>query len=248
MGFRERVKRVIFSSRPVSLSPAASSSRLAERLEQAREHTAVSPVPQQHLQHHQHHQKQATTKRARSFTRSIRTGIIKSLLSRPSKRKSNKSEEPWPKIELYKAHEIPRPKYRGPVDKKHLAVLAAYSIVKATEDHRRRSTDSSVSPLAMPSRRGSISSGESAGTATVIVRRPGDVEDEDEDEGSNTTSILSSDGVNISSSTLLTSLTEDEQQQQQLHQYQQRPSVMRLKRTTAFTAADLHHALNAIET
>ncbi|KAM5445692.1 hypothetical protein MaudCBS49596_007247 [Microsporum audouinii] len=247
------MKRVIFSSRPVSLSPAASSSRLAERLEQAREHTAASPVPQQHLQHHQHHQKQATTKRARSFTRSIRTGIIKSLLSRPSKRKSNKSEEPWPKIELYKAHEIPRPKYRGPVDKKHLAVLAAYSIVKATEGHRRRSTDSSVSPLAMPSRRGSISSGESAGTATVIVRRPGDVEDEvagqdeDEDEGSNTTSILSSDGVNISSSTLLTSLTEDEQQQQP-HQYQQRPSVMRLKRTTAFTAADLHHALNAIET
>lgn len=192
-------------------------------------------------------------------------------------------EEPWPKIELYKPHEIPRPKYRGPVDKRHLAVLEAYSIAQATEGYRRRSIDSSVCPLAtnLPSRRDSVTSI----SETVIVRRPGDVEDgvgEDEGKGegageveveveveveaqvdddinirntnrdslqdeedSNTTSTVSSDeGANVSSSTLLTSHTEDEHLQHL--QKQQRPSVTRLKRTTAFTAADLHHALNSL--
>lgn len=154
-------------------------------------------------------------------------------------------------------------------------MLEAYSIVQATEGYRQRSIDSSVCPLAtnLPSRRDSVTSI----SETVIVRRPGDVEDGvgagevegdveveveaqvdddinirntnrdslQDEEDSNTTSTASSDeGANVSSSTLLTSHTEDEQLQHL--QKQQRPSVTRLKRTTAFTAADLHHALNSL--
>ncbi|DAA74734.1 TPA_exp: Uncharacterized protein A8136_3050 [Trichophyton benhamiae CBS 112371] len=298
LGLRERVKRAIFSSRP-GLSSHPSSSRLAERLEQAKEHTNSGPSQNklQHRHRHQHqhqHQDQHQHQQQQQYhnqdqmhpptspttKKSFRASIIKTLSPRTSNRKS-KIEEPWPKIELYKPHEIPRPKYRGPVDKRHLAVLEAYSIVQATEGYRQRSIDSSVCPLAtnLPSRRDSVTSI----SETVIVRRPGDVEDGvgvgegagevegdvevevdveaqvnddinirntnrdslQDEEDSNTTSTASSDeGANVSSSTLLTSHTEDEQLQHL--QKQQRPSVTRLKRTTAFTAADLHHALNSL--
>ncbi|EZF27647.1 hypothetical protein H112_00329 [Trichophyton rubrum D6] len=302
LGLRERVKRAIFSSRP-GLSSPPSSSRLAERLKQAKEHTNSGPSQNklqhrhrhrhqhQHQQHQNQHQQQQQPQNQEQMhpptspttKKSFRASIIKTLSPRTSNRKS-KIEEPWPKIELYKPHEIPRPKYRGPVDKRHLAVLEAYSIVQATEGYRQRSIDSSVCPLAtnLPSRRDSVTSI----SETVIVRRPGDVEagvgegqgegegkgagevevevaveaqvDDDDinirntnrdslqdEEDSNTTSTVSSDeGANVSSSTLLTSHTEDEHLQHL--QKQQRLSVTRLKRTTAFTAADLHHALNSL--
>ncbi|EFR00496.1 hypothetical protein MGYG_03498 [Nannizzia gypsea CBS 118893] len=274
-GLRERMKRAIFSSRPRLSSHT--SPRLAERLEEAKQHTTSCPLPHkpqhQHQQNHHQYQPQMHQPAPPATKKSFRISIIKTLSRRTSNRKS-RIEEPWPKIELYKPHEIPRPKYRGPVDKKHLAVLEAYSIVKATESHRRQSIDSSVCPLAtgLPSRQDSVTSI----SETVIVRRPGDVEDEagkgevevevdreredvnisnancdslQDEEDSNTTSIASSDeGANVSSSTLLTSNTEDEHLLHlQLHLNQrQRSSVTRLKRTTAFTAADLHHALNYI--
>ncbi|KAG5302293.1 hypothetical protein I7I48_02592 [Histoplasma ohiense] len=67
-----------------------------------------------------------------------------------------------PKIELYKAHEIPRSKYRGPFDEAHIKRLAAYSISGAMlSADRPRSMLSELSPMgtrAPPSRRGSVTS------------------------------------------------------------------------------------------
>ncbi|KAK2814705.1 hypothetical protein FQN49_008096 [Arthroderma sp. PD_2] len=241
------------SSTPPVSSPATSS-RLAKRLKEAKEHATLSPGQQSATRRSEVPPPATTSTQSapRSLTKSIRSSIVKSLTFRPSKRKSE--EEKWPKIELYKAHEVPRPKYRGPVDRKHMAVLAAYSIVKATKQHNRRSIDSAISPLATraPSRGESVDSHSIA--ATTIVRRPGDVVDDrhdmdspkyesSQDEDSNATSILSSDeGANISSSTLLTSHTTEEELQ-----HHPRWQETRLKRTTAFTATDLLHALNAID-
>ncbi|ODH23353.1 hypothetical protein ACO22_05399 [Paracoccidioides brasiliensis] len=64
-----------------------------------------------------------------------------------------------PKIELYKAHEIPRSKYWGPFDEAHLRRLAAYSITDAMSRERRPRSMISESPLGTrvsPSRRGSV--------------------------------------------------------------------------------------------
>ncbi|KKZ68213.1 hypothetical protein EMCG_06104 [[Emmonsia] crescens] len=65
-----------------------------------------------------------------------------------------------PKIELYKAHEVPRSKYRGPFDEAHIERLAAYSIPGAMlTANRPRSMLSELSPTgtrAPPSRRGSV--------------------------------------------------------------------------------------------
>ncbi|PGH00181.1 hypothetical protein AJ79_08286 [Helicocarpus griseus UAMH5409] len=65
-----------------------------------------------------------------------------------------------PKIELYKAHEVPRSKYRGPFDEAHIERLAAYSISGAMVDGSRpRSMLSEMSPTgtrAPPTRRGSL--------------------------------------------------------------------------------------------
>ncbi|EAS28235.3 uncharacterized protein CIMG_09439 [Coccidioides immitis RS] len=69
-----------------------------------------------------------------------------------------------PIIELYKPHEVPRSKYRGPFDEEHLKRLAAYSIPAAMSD-RPRSMVSELSPMgtwAPPSRRNSLASHEAA--------------------------------------------------------------------------------------
>ncbi|KAF3482579.1 uncharacterized protein GIQ15_05338 [Arthroderma uncinatum] len=255
MGFREKMKRALFSSHlhPFTMAKSSKtakpSSRLAVRLEEAREHTTGLPKGQKQASPAAR-QREVTptptssqTAPARSFTKSVRSSIIKSLtFRRPSKRKT---EEQWPKIELYKAHEVPRPKYRGPVDRKHMASLAAYTIVTATKLHRRRSIDSHICPLdtQTPSRAESAGDAHSL-AATTITRRPGDADESSQDEDSNATSILSSDGgVNISSSTLLTSHSHSTEEEQH-----PRWPETRLKRTTAFTATDLHDALDAIET
>ncbi|PGG98841.1 hypothetical protein GX51_06576 [Blastomyces parvus] len=67
-----------------------------------------------------------------------------------------------PKIELYKPHEVPRSKYRGPFDENHIERLAAYSISNAMlSADRPRSMLSELSPMgtrAPPTRRGSVES------------------------------------------------------------------------------------------
>ncbi|KAI1912548.1 hypothetical protein LOZ39_002409 [Ophidiomyces ophidiicola] len=62
-----------------------------------------------------------------------------------------------PLIEIYKPHEVPRSKYRGPVDEEHSRALAAYSIPSALSD-RPRSLVSDFSPMGTraPTRRNSI--------------------------------------------------------------------------------------------
>jgi hypothetical protein len=51
------------------------------------------------------------------------------------------------KIEYYKRHETPRPKFRGPFDPEHQKRLAAWNFQSAQED-RPRSPDLSLSPRA----------------------------------------------------------------------------------------------------
>ena len=73
-----------------------------------------------------------------------------------------KKEDPykdWPE-EIYKPHEIPRPKYKRPVDAEHKASLQAYSLRDAfAANMRRRSGMSQYSPMGtrLPSRRNSFS-------------------------------------------------------------------------------------------
>ncbi|EEH41224.2 hypothetical protein PAAG_03510 [Paracoccidioides lutzii Pb01] len=76
---------------------------------------------------------------------------------KPSKTKYRANGKP--KIELYKAHEVPRSKYWGPFDEAHLRRLAAYSITDAMSRERRPRSMISESPLGTrvsPSRRGSV--------------------------------------------------------------------------------------------
>ncbi|KAK2774125.1 hypothetical protein FQN53_003750 [Emmonsiellopsis sp. PD_33] len=71
-----------------------------------------------------------------------------------------------PKIELYKEHEIPRSKYRGPFDEEHIKRLAAYTISSATTgSDRPRSFVSELSPMGTraPSRRQSAENTRSDG-------------------------------------------------------------------------------------
>lgn len=137
----------------------------------------------------------------------------------------------------------------------------------ATNLPSRRDSVTSISETVIVRRPGDVEAGvgegqgegegKGAGEVEVEVAVEAQVDDDDinirntnrdslqDEEDSNTTSTVSSDeGANVSSSTLLTSHTEDEHLQHL--QKQQRLSVTRLKRTTAFTAADLHHALNSL--
>ncbi|KAL2371534.1 hypothetical protein BDBG_08829 [Blastomyces gilchristii SLH14081] len=87
-------------------------------------------------------------------------GIGPSIGVKPGKIKYRANGKP--KIELYKAHEVPRSKYRGPFDEAHIQRLAAYSISNAMlSADRPRSMLSELSPMgtrAPPSRRGSVES------------------------------------------------------------------------------------------
>ncbi|OJD20874.1 hypothetical protein ACJ73_07790 [Blastomyces percursus] len=87
-------------------------------------------------------------------------GIGPSIGIKPGKVKYRANGKP--KIQLYKAHEVPRSKYRGPFDEAHIQRLAAYSISNAMlSADRPRSILSELSPMgtrAPPSRRGSIES------------------------------------------------------------------------------------------
>ncbi|OAX81640.1 hypothetical protein ACJ72_04019 [Emergomyces africanus] len=87
-------------------------------------------------------------------------GGIKVPIVKPGKLKYRSNGKP--KIELYKAHEVPRSKYRGPFDEAHIQRLAAYSIPNAMlPANRPRSMLSEYSPTgtrAPPSRCGSVES------------------------------------------------------------------------------------------
>ncbi|KAK2734552.1 hypothetical protein FQN57_001657 [Myotisia sp. PD_48] len=99
------------------------------------------------------------TTKTRTYNENPSTTLKKQFsFLRRSKTSKNKPKN-WPIIELYKPHELPRPKYRGPVDEKHKQALAAYCIVNATATYQRRSFMSDVSPFATvtpPSRNGSV--------------------------------------------------------------------------------------------
>ncbi|KAL1957550.1 hypothetical protein VTO42DRAFT_5777 [Malbranchea cinnamomea] len=64
-----------------------------------------------------------------------------------SPRKPKYGKDGKPKIELYKPHEVPPSKYRGPVDPNHLKKLEDYSWARATANRERpRSVVSQLSP------------------------------------------------------------------------------------------------------
>ncbi|KLJ11696.1 hypothetical protein EMPG_13118 [Blastomyces silverae] len=102
-------------------------------------------------------------------------GIGPSIGVKPGKIKYRANGKP--KIELYKAHEVPRSKYRGPFDEAHIQRLAAYSISNAMlSADRPRSMLSELSPMgtrAPPSRRGSVDS--EGGVAQYMNGGVGDV-------------------------------------------------------------------------
>ena len=77
-------------------------------------------------------------------------------------RSAMKKEDPfkdWPE-DIYKPSELPRPKYRRPVDPEHKASLQGYSLRDAFANMRRNSGLSQYSPMGsrLPSRRNSFSS------------------------------------------------------------------------------------------
>ncbi|KZZ88265.1 hypothetical protein AAP_05086 [Ascosphaera apis ARSEF 7405] len=87
-----------------------------------------------------------------------RRPAIKVPKVKPYKPKYDKNGKPIPAV--YKPHEIPRSKYRGPFDQAHLDRLAAYSF-RLAQRERPRSAVSSFSPTATctGSRRTSFATG-----------------------------------------------------------------------------------------
>lgn len=82
---------------------------------------------------------------------------------RKEQKKREKRNSSKPKIELYKPHEIPPSKYRGPRDEAHQRRLNAYTFNLASSSARVAPVSSpELSPRAtvmIPSRRGSDASG-----------------------------------------------------------------------------------------
>jgi len=101
-----------------------------------------------------------------------------------SRKKHDENYENWPE-NIYKPHEMPRPKYRGIVDKKHKDGLEAFSFGSALEKMRRRSGVSEYSPMGsrLPSR-GASASSQRRGAGLGFVEREV-VEDEDGCEAGN---------------------------------------------------------------
>ncbi|KAI5289323.1 hypothetical protein KEM54_004072 [Ascosphaera aggregata] len=85
------------------------------------------------------------TRRANEAPLRSRRPAIKVPKVKPYKPKYDKNGKPIP--ELFKPHEIPRSKYRGPVDQAHMDNLAAYSF-RLAQRERPRSAVSSISPTA----------------------------------------------------------------------------------------------------
>jgi hypothetical protein len=86
--------------------------------------------------------------------------------------KEKKRSSGKPKFEIYKPYEMPKPKYRGPIDVEHMERLKAFSFRRAMAD-RPRSIVSELSPfatLAPPTRRGSAISDEVR--KTEVTTRP----------------------------------------------------------------------------
>ncbi|KAI5303790.1 hypothetical protein KEM56_007191 [Ascosphaera pollenicola] len=103
-----------------------------------------------------------------------RRPAIKVPKVKPYKPKYDKNGKQIP--ELYKPHEIPRSKYRGPFDQAHLDRLAAYSF-RLAQRERPRSVVSSFSPTAtrISSRRSSFATGQEdfdAEESKVELSRP----------------------------------------------------------------------------
>ena len=82
-----------------------------------------------------------------------------SIVSKVSSRKSKKAKDVtvYPENVYRPGEPMPRPKYRGPVDKKHQEKLHAFTFAGAFDAVRRRSIGSQQSPLG--SRQGSRTSG-----------------------------------------------------------------------------------------
>lgn len=185
-------------------------------------------------------------------------------------RRSKRTAGEWPRIELYKEHEIPRPKYRGPVDRRHAAKLAAYSLSDASKE-RPRSMIEEISPTATrayPSRRNSFNydrylASKSAEPWVSKARYSSGSEIEsppslrhyvDHGRESDTSSSLTHYGMrdNVSSSTILTSDIDEDH-----HLHHQHPAfkhadtitsqpVVASHSTKPFDAGELDDALNAI--
>ncbi|MCJ1248217.1 hypothetical protein MMC30_005434 [Trapelia coarctata] len=111
------------------------------------------------------------------------TTVLSTTSSTKKSKKGKKQEESyenWPE-NVYKPHEMPRPKYRGIVDKKHKDRLEAFSFGSALEAMRRRSGQSQYSPMGsrLPSRGPSHSSQRRRATSPYYMGGEGLAEDKD---------------------------------------------------------------------
>ncbi|PGH03144.1 hypothetical protein AJ80_08740 [Polytolypa hystricis UAMH7299] len=142
MAFREKMRRVFSRPSNSSSSAAAASSS-----------TPLKSHPQQPT-----HSSKPSTATTATTTSSLKLSRFRSKKSKTNST-NTKNRKIKPKIEIYKPHELPRSKYRGPFDEEHIQRLAAYSIPRAQEE-RPRSMVSEFSPMgtrAPPTRRGSVS-------------------------------------------------------------------------------------------
>ena len=155
MSFRERVKRAI--CRRPSLKQSSSSNIQSEVT--SRNQTPLyrsgtgTPIPREAL----------TIDPRENPSAHVESNVAVKKRSTLSRMKSSfKKEDPykdWPE-DIYKPHEMPKAKYRRPIDPDHQQSLQSYSLRSAFEDIRRRSYVSHYSPMGSRwhSRRGSISS------------------------------------------------------------------------------------------
>ena len=118
-----------------------------------------------------------------------------STVSKVSSRKSKKAKDSvvYPD-NVYKPGEpMPRPKYRGPVNKQHQAKLHSFTFAGALDGIRRRSIGSQQSPMGsrFPSRQGSKTSGIFGGPSrpASIVGAVEENQDGDDDTGNGTSSL-----------------------------------------------------------
>lgn len=203
MSFREKVRKAVGrgSSSATSSSPISSAAPSQEisRVQTPLRYDSGSntPIDRENL---------TIDPREVVLTQVTSNATIKKRSTMSKIRSSFKKEDPykdWPE-HIYKPHEMPRAKYRRPVDPDHQQTLQSYSLRTAFADMRRRSGVSQYSPMGsrLPSRRGSFSSrlrsaGPSRNHSVVGVLS--------ENEASNAD--ISNDGRNLPSSHIINTLS-----------------------------------------
>jgi hypothetical protein len=161
MPFREKVRRALGRGSSASGTPSEDTNNSKALNSQTSNPTSDSPTS-------------SNTSELKKTSTANSSSTISRIRSRISTRKEKDDPyKDWPE-HIYKPHEMPRPKYRRPVDPKHAAHLDSFSFEKAFQSMRRRSGLSQYSPMGsrLPSRIGSISSSKTGkGMQSTIASR-----------------------------------------------------------------------------